>query len=148
VVAQGNPGQTYVVYVRIRGVVECKNYANSGVGGTASGHLFTCTNPTQAIPAAGADPANEYALVINDPPATYFLNRLLLGISPTHSEIVDYNFSFQVKTGAVVTLKARAIDALQFKNISNLVANNAPPAVGIAEPFNGQFLEMIVNGIV
>jgi hypothetical protein len=148
-VAQGNPGQTYTVQLRVRGLVECKPYGPYGVAGTGNQNVFTCTNPTQAIPAAGAHGDNEYALVISDPPATLFLNNSLTGIAPAAVSKLDYQLTIYVKTGAVVTAKARSVDNLQWRNPTNLIVNAAPPAIGVAEPYlNGEFIQIDVLSVL
>jgi hypothetical protein len=147
-VAQGNPGQLYTVQLRVRGVVECKPYGPYGVAGAGNNHVFVCSNPLLAIPAVPAFPSNEYALRISDPPALYFLNNSLTGLAPTAVEKFDYQLNVTIRTAAIVTAIARSIDNLQWANVAHLIANNQPPAIGVAEPYNGEFIQIDVLSIL
>jgi hypothetical protein len=146
-IAVGNVGQIYAVQLRVRGLVECKPYTLYGVGGSANNFVFTCSNPTQAIPASPANHDNEYCIVISDPPATLFLNNAPTNVAPTHSQAMDYQLTIHVKTGATITLKVRSIDNLEWRNIANTIVNNAPPAITPAEPYSGQFIQLDVLSV-
>ena len=114
----GNPGQLYTVTFKIRGIVETEKYTGR-VGGSASGYLFTCSNPTQAVPAiVSPNPGwqgNEYALVISNPAATYFLNGDADN-PDSYCHPIDYTFSTTIYAGATVKLKARSGDGVEEAN--------------------------------
>ncbi len=131
-------GTTYDVTLRIRGVIEPKSYdgGTEGDGWNQDG-----------VPAD--DTANIYALLVTDPPATYYVNSgtTRLG-TELYAEAIDFEMTIAAATGATVTLRAESLDALQIRNIdangSPIVVPDIPPAPGA---FDGQFVQMDVVSV-
>lgn len=146
----GTAGTTWNITVRIRGLVELKPYLAPGV--VVDGTGGRCILNGFYGP---GDLRNTYSLRISDPPAVYQLNRHNPPSPPTPEEgfqatVVDYQFTFQVKVGATVTLRAESIDGLEFPNSGNLrvpLLTTDPPIL-VTQPFPGQFLQMSVVSVV
>jgi hypothetical protein len=132
----GAVGATYQVTIRLRGVVELKSYA--GGGGTTTNYWTTGG-------IAPNDGYNVYELAISEPPQNYFLNS-----GPSNVQIaypLDYSETIQVTTGATLTLSADPVDAGEVKNVD---ANLQPVSIAgttVAQPYDGQFIEMDVTDI-
>lgn len=145
----GTPGTTWNITIRIRGVVELKPYLDPGVVVPGTGGRCILNGFYGA-----GDLRNTYSLRISDPVAVYQLNRHNPPSSQTPQEgfqatRIDYTFSFLVKVGATVTLRAESIDGLEFPNTSNLVVNvgATDPYIRVSQPFPGQFLQMDVISV-
>ncbi len=131
----GAPGAQYDVALHFRGVVEEKTYT----GGMADGFWYTGGSPA-------GDNWNVYRLDISDPAQTFFLNSGSSGLF--YCVGLDYTRTVRVKTGAMVTLTALAIDNAEIKNIDSggtpIVVPGVPPA---PSPYNGQFVQMDVASV-
>ncbi len=144
IVLGGNSAVTYNVTLRIRGLVEWKDYS----GGTQDSHFYTG--------GAGADPGslgsnplrNTYSLEVSLPAQHYFLNAYTSG-TVDGVFVVDYNHVVQMKGGSTLTLKARSIDNLQFPNDTMKVVPVGPtdPAITLTQPFAGQFVQINIVSI-
>ena len=131
----GTAGTTYEVALHFRGVVEQESYK----GGTADNLWYTGGKP--------ADGAyNIYELQISDPAQTYYLNAGKSGIR--HCQLLDYEKTVQIATGAKVTLMADAQDHRLITNHDDknqpIVVPDVPPA---PQPFDGQFIQMDVVSV-
>ncbi len=134
----GSAGQTYDIEVRFRGVIEPKTYT----GGERDGYWQTGGSPA-------ADTANIYQLSISAPEQTYYVNAGttrpgdMLFCDP-----LDFTVTFQAEAGAMVTLTADPLDALQIQNRDDagdpIVVDDVPPA---PDSFDGQFIQMDVLGV-
>lgn len=128
----GVAGVTYLVTVRVRGVVE----QNSYLGGTADGYFY--------VGGAEDNPGwNVYRLDVSAPAQHYFFNAGSSGI--LHCFAVDYQRVISIEGGADLTLLADAMDGVQVRNIDSggtpIVVPNIPPD---PQPFDGQFLQFDV----
>jgi hypothetical protein len=131
----GDPGVTYAVALRFRGVVELSEYSPpSGDGYWQVG----------GAPPSGSV-VNVYALAISSPPQTYYLNH---GVSQRLVVCIDYDETVPIAAGATVTLLADSRDALELRNVDAhgqpIIALGVPPA---PSPFDGQFIQMDVLGV-
>lgn len=127
----GEPGAVYRATLRVRGVVEQKNYnggAQEGLwhpGGSSDG--WDLWNSTTLSIAAGT--LLEAQTI-----------RLNSGSSGGFSlTAVDVTHDVFIETGAVVRLSIDPIDGVQIGNGDDLVIADIPPA---PEPFDGQFLQI------
>lgn len=129
-VVGGTPGQTYILNLRFRGVVEQNSYA----GGEQDGYWYTDGHPNNSS-------YNVYKLEISDPEQYYYINAGTAGIA--HTWALDYNKSLEAKAGATITLSVDTADSALITNYDE----NATPIIipGIApapNSYNGQFLQL------
>lgn len=132
-VLSGNPMTTYNVTLRFRGMVELCAYS----GGTNDGAFF------QTGGAASSPGYNTYALIVSDPPQTYYLNRshTFVGQGEPYVYAIDYNKTISVKGGATLTLQTRARDGVQ------LYSKDVDPGVTTPTGFAGQLVQVDVVSI-
>jgi hypothetical protein len=131
----GEPGTTYEVTLRFRGVVEISLYE----GGTASGYW-----QVGGAPPAGST-INVYGLVVSSPAQTYYVNQ---GISNRVAVAIDYTETIPIDAGATVTLLADSRDAFELRNLDGSGQPIVVPGVAPAPlPFDGQFVQMDVVSI-
>jgi hypothetical protein len=155
----GITGDLFTVGLHIRGLAELKTYPYFPPGLAAvpvAGTGARCVHWLGLVNGAGVclpgDNNNEYSLQISDPTAFYLLNAWgpLDGVLPPHGlYLVDYQFNVQIRAGATVMLRARAIDApvgFAWPNSTGLVFP-ANLNVNQTPPFPGQFLQMDVGTI-
>lgn len=133
---QAPAGASYLVLLRIRGVVEQQTYS----GGTQQGSWYIGGTPT--------DPTgNTYRLQISDPPQTYYINA-----SGSAGSVVslDYKQTIIVNAGATVDLYANSGDSFENPNSSNLTVADDDPArpIVVSQPYNGQFAQMDVLSLI
>jgi len=134
----GEPGVTYDVELRFRGVIEQKNYD----GGVQDGYFVV-----------GGEPDftgyNVNRLEISDPPSTYYLNGGISGIQRCWE--LDITRTIPIRAGATVTLTGDATDKKQVGNTDGtlpphpIIPPDVPPA---PESFSGQFIQMDVISVV
>lgn len=133
----GQPGATYNVTLRFRGVVEQKTYT----GGTNDGAFYQIGG-TPAV-----DTYNIYSLAISNPAQTVYLNRGSSG--QTRSYGIDYTKTIQMATGATVTLLSQSIDSQEIKNKDGVGSPISVSGVTVvSQPYDGQFIQMDVVSIV
>lgn len=127
------------VSVRIRGVVELFRYAGASVVSGTGGFCAVGGSSASGV-------QNVYDLIVSDPPAVYHLNYdSVNAVAPFGYTAVDYGFTFQARTGATITLRARTIDGIEHRNSSNFTVDGIGLSSSITQPFNGQFLQMDVT---
>lgn len=144
-VLEGDPSHTYQITFRFRGVVELTNYA----GGTNDGAFLQIGGTHPATPPAGNNLRNEYKLIIGNPQATYFLNRManvngdVGATDPFHPVVIDYTATIPIQGGSLVTLIADPIDGAERLNKD---ANGNPWIVPGVPPYpaayDGQFCQL------
>lgn len=137
-VLQGQPGRAYDIQIRVRGVVETKQYLPGPVPAVPTFISMGRSDPN--------DPWNEYSLRVSSPANTYYLNH---GASGEYRVVAaDYLATFRASAGATLTLYAGAFDAREIRNVdlsqNPIVVPGVPPA---PLAFDGQFLQMDVVGI-
>ena len=138
VALQGAPGRRYEVRLRVRGVVETKQY----VGGVGDGGAVVL----------GGQPVNDawniYRLDISSPAQRWNLNQ-----GPTGEYLcraIDQRFTVEAQGGAVFTLFASTVDGERTEILNRdadggaIVVPGVPPA---PDAFDGQFLQLDVEGV-
>lgn len=132
----GAEGVTYDVKLHFRGVVEQKTYS----GGCGDGSYWVTGGSYD-----GGDPYNIYRLTVSSPPQTFYLNS---GTSnQTRVFALDFEQTILMNAGATITLFADAVDSQEIKNID---AQNNPvevSGVSLAQPYDGQFIQMDVETV-
>jgi hypothetical protein len=123
----GELGFSYVVSLRIRGVVETKAYD----GGTQDGLWHSDGDP------GDIDLWNTVTLSISSPAQTIRMNSGSSG--GTSLVLVDYMHDVTIDAGAVVRLEFDEIDGSQISNNDDVVVPGIPPA---PDAFDGQFLQI------
>lgn len=161
----GDPTKLYTVVVKIRGVIEAKNYNPPAFSPPIPGSIVAgsgtstpnCFQYTGVVPIVGGvimpivpvDGINEYGLYISDPPQYYMLNNQV-GMETSDMYVAGYSFSFQIRGNAHVTLTARMINGGQFGNLTLLgCSDNRPPLAypGAPAAIAGQWMQMDVLSI-
>jgi hypothetical protein len=149
----GTPGIVYDVTVHVRGIVEPKHFTD-GTKDTAHEGWYVGGTPSTA------GGYNVYMLGVSDPPQSYYLNAL--NKSEAHFTYpIDYEVTFPVAGGATLTFLASDSNCSTVRNCdptsidgypvsgqcnANLVPD-LPPAAGIVQPYNGQFIYMNVVSV-
>lgn len=133
--AGGEPGATYSVTIRVRGVLEHKSYA----GGEGEGQFRIGGTPDDTT-------WNVYRLQVGD--TVYHLNA---GVSSERfCHAIDYQAAIQVRTGDEVVLREDDTDGLMIVNIDDR-SPPAPIVVPDVAPypaaFDGQFLQIDVVAV-
>lgn len=143
----GAPNQLYDVELLFRGIVELGVYSGGVVIGSTGSRMVH----------GGAyvnDGHNLYKLIISDPPAVYFLNGWN-GVEPyAPCYLVRYSATVQIRTGAVLTLYADAINGGEITNfgpVKILTVLPGEPSISVMQnPYYdqyGQFLQVNVTSI-
>lgn len=131
----GDPGSSYDVTLRFRGVIEQKTYS----GGVKDGYFLTGGTPA-------ADGYNIYRLEISDPPSVYYLNAGTSNIQRVWE--LDVTKTIPIAAGATVTLSADAEDGFIIANTDGsgqpIIPAGVPPA---PNAFPGQFIQMDVVSV-
>lgn len=138
---QGPPGATFAVQVRVRGVVETRQY----FGGTMVAPFVV--RGAEAMPST-ADAWNVYRLEVSDPLERWYLNASVSG--EYVCRLVDSTFTIRVRPGAQVRLFASPVDG-RLSQITNRneqgMAIVVPGVAPAPQPFNGQFLQLDVISV-
>lgn len=146
----GAPNQLYDVELLFRGVVELGKYSGGIIVGSTGSRMMKGGSYTN-------DGHNLYKLIVSDPPAVYFLNNWNGIESYNFCVIARYAATVQIRTGAIITLYADAINGGEISNFtpSSLIVTvlpGEPPLVTPQTPHYdegrwGQFLECSVLSI-
>jgi len=126
----GAPGVIHDVTIRVRGVVEPKNFT----GGTVEHDHF------QIGGTPDVDHYNFYSLKVSDPAESYTVNRNEKKVGHFLFPI-DYTVTIPIRGGATVTLGAYDDNDISIANHQNIVVPEIPPAPA---PFDGQFFQLDV----
>ena len=131
----GDPGTTYDVTLRFRGVVEQEAYK----GGTAEQMWYVGGKPDNGA-------YNIYELSTSAPDQHFYLNAGESGIHRVWP--IDYQKTIKMQGGATVTLMADEQDGALISNIDDkdkpVIIPDVPPA---PQPFDGQFIQMDVISV-
>jgi hypothetical protein len=129
----GKPGVVYQVTLRVRGVVEPKNFTGGDVrfdhfqsGGTAVKNDY-----------------NFYDIRVSDPAATYTVNRNADKVGH-YTFPIDYRVTIPIRGGATVTVGAYDSNDVAIANHAHHVVDGVPPAPA---PFDGQFFQVDVESV-
>jgi len=155
---EGAAGVYYDITLRIRGVVELKDYVGGTVIGGTNNNLNLGGTPQPA------DPYNIYSLAISSASPsfalTYYLNNWDSGQVSNHSycKAVDYTFTvLNVPAGSKFLLNANSGgDQNEIKNIDHLgnpitiTPGPGDPPINpvVNQPFGGQWLQVDVVSVV
>ena len=137
----GDPGTSYNVTFRVRGVVELANYS----GGTQLSPSYFYKNKTGT---AGSALRNVYRLGVSSPANDYYINKgLIEGVDPV---AIDYEITIPIDAGATVTLASDSAGGTEIDNAGGLTVADDDPArpVVVSQPFDGQFAQIDVLSIV
>ena len=129
----GDPGTTYDVELRVRGVVEWMTYS----GCAASAQAPFCIGGSKLDTTF-----NIYSLSVPDPKQTYYFNW---GATIEHAVYtVDYTVTIPMKGKAALTFSVDGQNLKEMANITNLVVLGIPPAPAA---YAGQFLQFDVVSV-
>ena len=129
----GDPGITYDVELRVRGVVEWMTYS----GCAASAQAPFCIGGSKLDATF-----NIYSLTVPDPKQTYYFNR---GATIEHAVYtVDYTVTIPMKGKAALTFSVDGQNLKEMANITNLVVLGIPPAPAA---YAGQFLQFDIVSV-
>jgi hypothetical protein len=126
----GKPDVVYDVTIRVRGVVEPKNFT----GGTVEHEHF------QAGGTPDVDHYNFYSLKVSEPAQDYTVNRHQQKVGHFLFAI-DYTVTIPIRGGATVTMGEYDDNDISIANHQNIVVPAVPPAPA---PFDGQFFQIDV----
>jgi hypothetical protein len=131
----GDSSVTYDVTLHFRGVAETEMYS----GGKCNAGMWT------ADATSVGDGYNIYELRIGSPAHSYYLNN---GVSPLqYSFAVDYMQTIAIQGGSSVTLHVDPADGAELQNIDMSHAPIMVSGTSVAQPYNGQFIEMSVVSV-
>jgi len=129
----GAAGTLYDVTIRVRGVVEPKNFTG---GVVEQEHFQIGGTPLK-------NDYNFYSIKVSDPEQTYTVNR--------HSENVghftfpiDYTVTIPIRAGATVTVGEYDSNDIEITNHKNFVVPDIAPA---PKAFDGQFFQIDVVSV-
>jgi hypothetical protein len=129
----GKPGVVYQVTLRVRGVVEPKNFA----GGEVQFEHF------QSGGTAVKNDYNFYDIRVSDPAATYTVNRHADKVGH-YTFPIDYRVTIPIRGGATVTVGAYDSNDVAIANHAQHVVDGVPPAPAA---FDGQFFQVDVESV-
>jgi hypothetical protein len=129
----GHTGTLYEVTLRVRGVVEPKNFTG---GEVQQEHFQIGGTPV-------ADHYNFYSLHVSNPDVTYNFNRNADKVGH-YTFAVDYVVTIPIRGGATVTMGAYDLNDVAIANHQQFVIPGVPPAPAV---FDGQFFQLDVVSI-
>lgn len=129
----GRRGATYDVTLRIRGVVEPKNFTG---GDVQFDHFQTGGEPVK-------NDYNFYNIAVSEPAANYTVNRNAEKVGH-YTFAIDYTVTIPIRGGATVTMGAYDSNDVAITNHQHHVVADLPPAPAA---FDGQFFDIQVEKI-
>jgi hypothetical protein len=128
----GDPAVTYEIVLRVRGVIEPKDY-NAQCVPQFTGPIHVCKGG-----APGGTTFNPWSMTIVNPPAVYYMNRS--ATAPTHRvEMIDGQFTIQIRGKSNIDFLVDTLNGGEIRNCS-IVVPGVPPTM----PFNGNFFQLDV----
>jgi hypothetical protein len=128
----GDPAVTYEIVLRVRGVIEPKDY-NAQCVAQFTGPIHVCKGG-----APGGTTFNPWSMTIANPPAVYYMNRS--ATAPTHRvEMIDGQFTIQSRGKSNIDFLVDTLNGGEIRNCS-IVVPGVPPTT----PFNGNFFHLDV----
>jgi hypothetical protein len=128
----GDPAVTYEIVLRVRGVIEPKDY-NAQCVPQFTGAIHVCKGG-----APGGTTFNPWSMTVVNPPAVYYLNRS--ATAPTHRvEMIDGQFTIQMRGKSNIDFLVDTLNGGEIRNCS-IVVPSVPPTT----PFNGNFFQLDV----
>jgi hypothetical protein len=142
VMLSGTAGKSYVIGIRVRGVLEQNSYSGTTAGGatgTSASFFVFGGNVTN-------NNWNTYSLAVSSPAKTAFLNSGAAGHD--YVDGIDYTAKIDADAFAQLTLASASSDNLIAKNRDQ---TNAPIVVAGVPPapaaYNGQFVQIDVQSV-
>ena len=129
----GKAGTLYDVTLRVRGVVEPKNFTG---GEVRHGHFQIGGTPVK-------NDYNFYRLAVSEPAATYTFNRSEEKVGH-YTFPIDYTVTIPIRGGATVTVGAYDSNDVSIANHQHHVIAGVPPAPAA---FDGQFFQLDVAAV-
>jgi len=129
----GKASVVYQVTLRVRGVVEPKNFTG---GDVESEHFQRGGTPVK-------NDYNFYNIAVSDPAATYTVNRNAEKVGH-YTFPIDYRVTLPVRGGATVTVGAYDSNDVAIANHAHHVIDGVSPAPA---PFDGQFFQVDVESV-
>ena len=140
VVFGGDPTVVYDVEIRIRGLVEPKDFTG---GMVVADHFQIGGDP-------GSNDYNIYAIDVADPPERYTLNRNEMGTGH-YTFVLDYTVTIPVRGGTEVRMTMIDPNNIAIANPGGASGQNMPFIVPeippFPDPFFGQFIQMDVLSV-
>jgi hypothetical protein len=152
VVIPGDPGTTYQVRLRVRGLVEPRRYSGGQLVDPANKWLYKGGAP-DPLRKNNGQAYNIYQIAVSEPKQDYFLNRdtddhLGGGYVPSHSTFkIDYPLNLTVKGGATVSVITDDEAKSGMINNADKQVVDGVPATLIEQPWDGQFFYLEVESI-
>ena len=128
-----DPDVIYDVTLRVRGVVEPKNFV---AGEVQFEHFQIGGTPVK-------NDYNFYNIEVSDPHAVWTVNYNAAKVGH-YTFPIDYTVTVQIRGGATVTLGAYDSNDVAIANHQHHVVADVPPA---PQPFDGQFFQIDVESI-
>jgi hypothetical protein len=136
----GDPGVVYDVQIRIRGLVEAKDFTG---GEVQENHFQIGGTP-------GTNDYNIYAIEVGDPAQVYTLNRNEMGVGH-YTFILDYTVTIPIAAGTEVVMAMSDPNNIAIANPGGasgsadpFVVPDIPP---FPDPYYGQFIQMDVLSV-
>jgi hypothetical protein len=129
----GDPSVVYDVTVRVRGVVEPKNFTG---GDVQFEHFQSGGTPVK-------NDYNFYNIEVSEPRALYTVNRNAEKVGH-YTFPIDYRVTIPMRGGATVTMGAYDSNDVAIANHQRHVVAGVPPDPA---PFDGQFFQVDVESI-
>src|SRR3954470_13348213 len=129
----GDPKVVYDVTLRVRGVVEPKNFTG---GAVQFGHFQSGGIPVK-------NDYNFYNIEVSAPRAEYTVNGNAEKVGH-YTFPIDYQVTIPVRGGATVTMGAYDSNDVAIANHKHFVVAGVPPAPA---PFDGQFFQLDVESV-
>ncbi len=152
VVLGGDPATTYVVKVRVRGLLEPRRYTGGALVDAANPWLYAGGTP-DPLKKNNGQAYNIYQIAVSAPVAHVFLNRdtqdnLGGGYVPSHSTFkVDYPVVLKVQGGATISvITDDEAGSGMINNADQHVVDGVPAAL-VPQPWDGQFFYLEVESI-
>ncbi len=145
----GTPGVIYNVQIRVRGVVEFRDYAN----GMPDGEHFYIGGDAPDFSSEGEEVhLNLYSLSVSSPKQIYFLNDSAGGTGTASAvALIDQTRTIAIEGGASVRAVAFDRNCNAFMNCTSYDGTCTPFIVPGVPPypnaFSGQFLQLDVLGV-
>jgi len=134
----GDPGATYDITLRVRGVIEERTY----LGGTTTGFW----NEGGRMPMT-TDGYNSWSLTTSAPMQQFWLNAGMSGRAP-YSQLLDEMHVVRVNGGATFTLTGDPLNGREYDNRdgsgAHVVVPDVPPA---PDWFNGELVQLDVVSV-
>ena len=148
----GDPGTTYAVKLRVRGLLEPRRYSGGALVDESNPWLYA-GGAADPLRKNNGQAYNIYQIAVSEPAQHYFLNRdtkdhLGGGYGPSHTTFkVDYPLTLKVKGGATISVITDDEKGSGMINNADQNVVDGVPANLIQQPWDGQFFYLEVESI-